>query len=246
MEYCFDILSSPLSSEHSSVLVYPSHRLAASSTGSAATSTLTATTPSAGRSPSAAQHASPRSYAQSWVSGYWKGYVIFLVVAVLVAARHASPRSYAPLWVLGPWNVVVGDNKSWMYFRPCLSKNLRRNLNVTNFEFPGPGLARQEEGEADEQQDGVGGRRQGIYLFFIFLIVEWPGSNPFLQPRLKDMFLLPAKFWILSVVCMTYYSAVFPFVSLGQVWIFCCFLATRPLLTTICKDMQKEFQKYNL
>ncbi len=33
------------------------------------------------------------------------------------------------------------------------------------------------------------------------------------------MLLLPGKFWVLSVICMVYYSAVFPFVSLGQVFL---------------------------
>ncbi len=42
--------------------------------------------------------------------------------------------------------------------------------------------------------------------------------SPF-QPRFYDMLMLPAKFWILSVICMVYYSAVFPFVSLGQVFL---------------------------
>ena len=39
-----------------------------------------------------------------------------------------------------------------------------------------------------------------------------------LQVVLRDIFSFPAAFWLLSVVCLAYYVAIFPFISLGQVF----------------------------
>ena len=36
--------------------------------------------------------------------------------------------------------------------------------------------------------------------------------------RLKDVFSFPKSFWLLSIVCLAYYVAIFPFISLGQVF----------------------------
>ena len=34
--------------------------------------------------------------------------------------------------------------------------------------------------------------------------------------HLRDIFSFPAVFWLLSIVCLAYYVAIFPFISLGQ------------------------------
>ena len=36
--------------------------------------------------------------------------------------------------------------------------------------------------------------------------------------RLRDLISFPAVFWFCSVVCLAYYVAIFPFISLGQVF----------------------------
>jgi len=36
--------------------------------------------------------------------------------------------------------------------------------------------------------------------------------------RLKDVISFPLAFWLLSVICLAYYVAIFPFISLGQVF----------------------------
>ncbi len=36
--------------------------------------------------------------------------------------------------------------------------------------------------------------------------------------RVQDVFSFPAAFWLLSVACLAYYVAIFPFISLGQVF----------------------------
>ena len=40
------------------------------------------------------------------------------------------------------------------------------------------------------------------------------------QPVMKpmDIFGFPPIFWLLSVICLAYYAAIFPFISLGQVF----------------------------
>lgn len=38
------------------------------------------------------------------------------------------------------------------------------------------------------------------------------------QVHIKDIFTFPLSFWLLSVVCLAYYVAIFPFISLGQVF----------------------------
>jgi hypothetical protein len=39
-----------------------------------------------------------------------------------------------------------------------------------------------------------------------------------LQVRLRDVTTFPVTFWLLSLVCLAYYVAIFPFISLGQVF----------------------------
>ena len=36
--------------------------------------------------------------------------------------------------------------------------------------------------------------------------------------RLRDILTFPSIFWFCSVVCLAYYVAIFPFISLGQVF----------------------------
>ena len=36
--------------------------------------------------------------------------------------------------------------------------------------------------------------------------------------RLRDIFSFPPIFWFCSIVCLAYYVAIFPFISLGQVF----------------------------
>ena len=36
--------------------------------------------------------------------------------------------------------------------------------------------------------------------------------------KLSDILEFPLSFWLLSVVCLAYYVAIFPFISLGQGW----------------------------
>ena len=36
--------------------------------------------------------------------------------------------------------------------------------------------------------------------------------------RLRDVTSFPVSFWLLSVVCLAYYVAIFPFISLGTVF----------------------------
>ena len=36
--------------------------------------------------------------------------------------------------------------------------------------------------------------------------------------RLRDIFSFPSIFWFCSIVCLAYYVAIFPFISLGQVF----------------------------
>ena len=36
--------------------------------------------------------------------------------------------------------------------------------------------------------------------------------------RLRDIVTFPFIFWLLSIVCLAYYVAIFPFISLGQVF----------------------------
>ena len=33
-----------------------------------------------------------------------------------------------------------------------------------------------------------------------------------------DIFRFPPTFWLLSIICLAYYAAIFPFISLGQVF----------------------------
>ena len=36
--------------------------------------------------------------------------------------------------------------------------------------------------------------------------------------RAADILTFPMSFWLLSIVCLAYYVAIFPFISLGQVF----------------------------
>ena len=42
-----------------------------------------------------------------------------------------------------------------------------------------------------------------IYIFYEF------------QVQIKDVISFPMSFWLLSIICLAYYVAIFPFVSLG-------------------------------
>ena len=43
-------------------------------------------------------------------------------------------------------------------------------------------------------------------------------SIHFFQIHIRDVLVFPASFWLVCLICVGYYVAVFPFISLGKVY----------------------------